>query len=57
MPTVTQRHEQANEMREGIAPGFIPGTECTYPSRTDKRRLIRAAKHKAALQMRRLLRG
>jgi hypothetical protein len=57
MPTVKQRYAQADEMREGDVPGFIAGMECTYPSRTDKRRLKRAAKHKAAIQMRRLLRG
>jgi hypothetical protein len=56
MPTPTYKLS-VDELREGPIPGFIPGTECTYPSRTDKRRLKRAAKHRAALQMRRLLRG
>ena len=57
MPTRTQQLAKENEIRDGIAATFVEGTETTYPGRAEKRRLARGAKHKAALEMRRLLNG
>jgi hypothetical protein len=51
MPTTTQRTASINEAREGDAPGFIPGTESSWPSRTDKRRLARERKHRGMLAL------
>lgn len=36
-------------LREQPAPGFIEGTECNHPGRTERRRLLRELKHKQRL--------
>jgi hypothetical protein len=51
MATVTQRRASMDAIREGAVPCIIPGTETTYPGRTERRRLARERKHRGMLAL------
>jgi len=55
MPTRAQVEVKMNQIREGVAPTFVEGTETNYPNRAEKRRLARITRHAQALKMRKVL--